>query len=226
MDIEGLGEKVVELLFNEGMVKSIPDIYKLYEFKKDLIEVEGFSYKSTDNLIDAIERSKNQSLEKLVFGLGIKEVGAKTAKILAQQYKHIDALMNAPKEELLTIRDIGPVAAEAIVNYFSDEDKKTLINQLKDANVNVKYLGKEIKQDSFFSNKTVVITGTLNSFGRKELTVKLEELGAKVTGSVSPKTDYVICGENAGSKYTRAKELNISVIEEDELLSILKKIEE
>ncbi|MDY0118012.1 MAG: NAD-dependent DNA ligase LigA [Bacilli bacterium] len=226
MDIEGLGEKVVELLFNEGMVKSIPDIYKLYEFKKDLIEVEGFSYKSTDNLIDAIERSKNQSLEKLVFGLGIKEVGAKTAKILAQQYKHIDALMNAPKEELLTIRDIGPVAAEAIVNYFSDEDKKTLINQLKDANVNVKYLGKEIKQDSFFSNKTVVITGTLDSFGRKELTVKLEELGAKVTGSVSPKTDYVICGENAGSKYTRAKELNISVIEEDELLSILKKIEE
>ncbi|HOF65260.1 MAG TPA: NAD-dependent DNA ligase LigA [Bacilli bacterium] len=226
MDIEGLGEKVVELLFNEGMIKSIPDIYKLYKFEKELIEVEGFSYKSTNNLIEAIEKSKNQSLEKLIFGLGIKEVGAKTAKILAQKYKNIEALINAPKEELLTIRDIGPVAAEAIIEYFSSEDKLTLINQLKEANVNVNYLGKEIKQDSFFSNKTIVITGTLSSYGRKDLTIILEELGAKVTGSVSPKTDYVICGENAGSKYTKAKELNIPVIDEDELLNLLKKIED
>ena len=201
MDIEGLGDKIVELLFNEKFIHNIPSIYNLYTFRQYLIFIDGFKDKSVDNLIEAIERSKQNSLEKLIFGLGIKEVGEKTAKILSRRYGTLDKLMEADYEELLGIPDIGPISASSIYEYFHNDENIKLINDLKQLGLNMKYLGKVASDDSSpFYGKTVVLTGTLSSMGRKEATELLESLGAKVAGSVSKKTDYVIFGTEAGSK--------------------------
>ena len=150
MDIEGLGEKIMELLFNEGMIKTIPDIYKLHEHRQELIEVDGFSYKSTDNLLNAIEKSKKQSLEKVLFGLGIKEIGEKTARILAKRFKNIDALSKASMEDFLSIKDIGPVASEALVSYFTNEDNLAMLEQLEELGVNLTYLGEDESRKLFY----------------------------------------------------------------------------
>ncbi|MGI6644614.1 MAG: NAD-dependent DNA ligase LigA [Bacilli bacterium] len=221
MDIEGLGEKIMELLFNEGMIKTIPDIYKLHEHRQELIEVDGFSYKSTDNLLNAIEKSKKQSLEKVLFGLGIKEIGEKTARILAKRFKNIDALSKASMEDFLSIKDIGPVASEALVSYFTNEDNLAMLEQLEELGVNLTYLGEDESRENYFTNKTVVLTGSLSNFSRSELTEKLENLGAKVSSSVSSKTDLIVAGEAAGSKLTKGQQLGIKIINEDELMLLL-----
>lgn len=222
LDIDGLGEKVVEILFKENIIKSIPDIYDLKQHYNQLIELEGFSYKSIDKLIEAIEQSKSKSLERVLFGLGIKEIGAKTSKTLATYFKTIDALIAASVDDLMMIKDVGPIAANAVVDFFESEHNQKMIMTLKERGVNFVFLGpNKIMDDSIFFGKTVVITGSMEQYDRKTATELLERLGAKVTGSVSTKTDFVIAGSQAGSKLTRANELGIKVVNEDEFTNIV-----
>ncbi len=222
MDIEGMGEKVVEEFFNEGFIKSIPDIYDLAQYRDNIIAIEGWKDKSIDNLLTAIAKSKLNSLEKLLFGLGIKEVGEKMAKTLAKRYLELDKFFELSVEDLLEIPDVGPVVAQSIYDYFHDENNRELIEKLRTSGLNFKYLG-VINTDtsSFFNGKTVVLTGTLSHYGRKEATNILEDKGAKVSGSVSSKTDIVIYGSEAGSKLDKAHALGIMTMDEDEFINKL-----
>lgn len=223
MDIEGLGEKVAEQFFNQGFIRSIKDIYDLSQYRDDIISLDGWKDKSIDNLLAGIEKSKENSLEKVLFGLGIKEVGEKMAKTLARKYGDIDALAATTEEELLEIPDVGPVLSKSLVAWFGDEKNVELINELKDRGVNFKFIGSTTKAaNSYFSGKTVVLTGTLSSMGRKEATALLEDVGAKVTGSVSKATDCVIAGEESGSKLDKAHALGIQVLGEEEFLALIK----
>ena len=224
MDIEGLGEKACEQFFNQKFIHSISDIYKLYNLRNELINIDGFSNVSVDKLFDAIEKSKSNSLERLIFGLGIKEVGVKTAKVLAKTFKTLDRLKDASKEELLEVQDIGEVSASSIFEYFHNEHNLLLIDELRLLGLNFEYLGSTTTNgDSIFSGKVVVLTGTLESMGRKEATNLLEDLGAKVTSSVSKSTDYVIFGSEAGSKLTKAQELNIQTMDEETFIQLIRK---
>ena len=215
MNIDGFGERIVEDFYNEGFVKSIVDLYHLEKYKFELMSMEGFGEKSITNLLDSIEASKSNSLERLLFALGIRYVDKKTAKILAMHYKELDELQKASYDELKDINDVGDIIAKSIVDYFSDEKIINTINALKELGINTKYLGKEINTDSNVSGKTFVITGTLSK-PRDYYKEVLESLGAKVTESVTKKTDYVLLGENPGSKYNKAKELGITIISEEE----------
>ena len=222
MDIEGLGEKIVEQLFNQGLIRHVPDIYKLKERQADMLELDGFSHKSVNSLFAAIDKSRDNSLERLLFGLGIKEVGEKTAKTLARHYEHIDNLLKATSEELQTITDIGPVVAASIEKYFHDEKNIELINELRKLDVNMCYRGpKSGNASSPFYGKIVVLTGTLAHFTRPQATNLLETLGAKVTGSVSAKTDYVVYGADAGSKLDKAGQLGITTLSESEFENLI-----
>ena len=223
MDIEGLGDKVSEQLFNQGFIKDISDLYLLYEHRQEIIELDGWKDKSIDNLLNAIDKSKQNSLERLLFGLGIKEVGEKMAKTLAKKYYTLDALKGASLEQLMEIDDVGPIVAESITKWFANEDNLALIERLRYHNVNFEYRGSTVfAGNSYFSGKTVVLTGTLTSYGRKEATALLEDLGAKVTGSVSKATDVVIAGVEAGSKLDKANALGITVIDEATFLELIK----
>lgn len=223
MDIEGMGEKVCEQFFNQEFFKNIVEIYSLFEHRDEIIALDGWKEKSIDNLLNAIEKSKTNSLEKLLFGLGIKEVGAKMVKTLSKIYGDLDSLMNVSEEELIEINDVGPVVAKSITSYFKDEHNREIIEGLRQAGLNFKYLGTTTKAaNSYFSGKTCVLTGTLSSMGRKEATEILENLGAKVTGSVSKSTDVVIAGVEAGSKLDKAHALGITVIDESEFLALIK----
>ena len=223
MDIEGMGEKVVEELFNQNYLTDIPSIYTLSKYRMDIINSDGWSYKSVDNLLNAIERSKANSLEKLLFGLGIKEVGSKMAKTLAKLFSNIDNLASKTVEDLLKVNDIGEVCANSIYNFFRNEKNINLINKLKEYNVNTTYLGSNlINENNFFFNKKVVLTGTLENYDRKEATRILEDLGAHVSGSVSKATDIVLAGENAGSKLTKAQNINIYIMSEEEFKEKIK----
>ena len=220
MYIEGFGERIIEDFYNMGYLKNILDFYELYKYKEELMEIEGFGNKSINNLLDSIEKSKNNSLERLLFGLGIRYVGSKTAKILARHYSNIDELMKASYEELLNIKDIGEMIAKSVVDYFANNQE--LIQQLKNYGINMTYLG-EINIDDNFNEKTFVLTGTLISITRNEAKEKIEKLGGNVSSSVSQKTDIVIVGENPGSKYDAAIKLNIPIWNEKEFLAKLKK---
>ena len=223
MDIEGLGEKVAEQFFNQGFFHNIVEIYSLMDHRDEVIALDGWKEKSIDNLITAIDKSKSNSLERVLFGLGIKEIGAKMAKNLSKIYGNIDALANATEEELLEIPDVGPIVAKSLVNWFSNEHNRETIEKLKEAGVNFNYIGSTSRAaDSYFSGKTCVLTGTLASMGRKEATEILENLGAKVTGSVSKATDFVIAGTEAGSKLDKAQALGITVLDETEFLELIK----
>lgn len=223
MDIEGMGEKVVEQFFNQGFFTNIAEIYKLMDHREDVIALDGWQSKSIDNLIDAIDKSKSNSVEKLLFGLGIKEVGAKMAKTLSRIFGNLDGLASATEEDLLEIPDVGPVVAHSIVTWFASEHNKVLIEQLRQEGLNFNFLGSTSKAaNSYFSGKTVVLTGTLDSMGRKEATDILENLGAKVTGSVSKATDAVVAGHDAGSKLDKAQALGITVLSESEFLELIK----
>lgn len=223
MDIEGMGEKVVEQFFNQNFFHSIDEIYELYQYRQDIVSLDGWQSKSVDKLIDAIEKSKSNSLERLLFGLGIKEVGEKMAKTLASKFLSLDALIAASEEDLLEINDVGPVAASNIVKFFKNEKNMQMIEKLRQKGINFNYLGStSIASNSFFSGKRVVLTGGLNSMARNEATRILEDLGAKVTSSVSRSTDIVIAGSDAGSKLDKARELNIKVIDEATFLELIK----
>ena len=221
MNIDTLGEKVVETFHGLGYLNNIIDIYSLKDHYDELIELPGFGKKSIDKLLEAIENSKTMPFAKLFFGLGIKNVGAKVAQIIVDELSDIDTIMSATKEELTSIFEIGDVIADSIINYFKDEKNLEIINFFKKNNF-VLFQEKVKKlDDHFFSGKTVVLTGTLEHFSRNELSDKLVLLGAKVSSSVSKKTDIVIAGDQAGSKLTKAIELQIKVLSEQELLEIL-----
>jgi len=218
MNIEGFGERIVEDFYNMGFLKTISDYYKLSEHKETLMELEGFGEKSISNLIENIELSKNNSLERLIFGLGIRHVGKKTAKVLSEYYNNIDNLINTDIDELSRIPDIGDVIAKSIVDYFSEEKNINLINKLKENNVNTKFIGKEKNINELFLGKTFVLTGTLTKLTRNEAKDLIETLGGKNTSSVSKKTDVVIVGDSPGSKYDDAIKLGITIWNEEEFM--------
>lgn len=218
MNIEGFGERIVEDFYNMGYLKTISDYYTLKDSKDELMELEGFGEKSISNLLENIENSKNNSLEKLIFGLGIKHVGKKTAKILSEYYNSLDKLINTNIEELSTIPDIGDIIAKSILDYFNTEKNIKLINDLKDNNVNMNYIGKEKNINELFLDKTFVLTGTLEKMTRNEAKDLIETLGGKNTSSVSKKTDVVIVGTSPGSKYDDALKLGVTIWNEDEFI--------
>ncbi|MEW4309077.1 NAD-dependent DNA ligase LigA [Rossellomorea marisflavi] len=223
MNIDGLGEKVISQLFREQLIEDVADLYRLE--RKQLLALERMGEKSVDNLLAAIEASKKNSLEKLLFGLGIRHVGAKAAKTLSQEFGTMDKLSAASAEELTAVNEIGGKMAEAIVAYFENEEVQELLQELKDAGVNMDYKGPKpvaaSDVDSYFAGKTIVLTGKIEQLSRNEAKERIEALGGKVTGSVSKKTDLVIAGEEAGSKLTKANELEIEVWDEDKLLEEL-----
>ena len=221
MNIDGLGEKRVEAFFNEGLLNSFEDIYKLHNQKDAILQMEKFGVKSYDNLIEAIENSKANSLERLINGLGIRQVGEKAAKVLAAHFKNMESLMHADIETLSAIRDVGPVTAEYIVDFFKEESNVDMIEQLKILGVNMNYIDTSVNTDSVFAGKTVVLTGTLEKYSRNEATALLEDLGAHVSGSVSKKTDYVIYGSEAGSKLDKARALGVTTLDESEFEKLL-----
>lgn len=221
MNIEGLGESIIEDFYNFGYIKTIPDIYNLASKKEEMMELEGFGPKKIDNILTSIENSKKNPLEKLLFGLGIRQVGSKVSKIIAKEYKTIDELIATAEADLLNIPDIGPIIAKNIVEYFSNQSNKQMIQKLKEQGLNMSSSGSNITNKESITGKTFVITGTL-SRSRDEIQEQLESYGANVTSSVTKKTDVVIVGENAGSKYEKAKELNVTIWDEEELNKHLK----
>lgn len=222
MNIDGLGDAMIEDLYNYAFVKDVSDIYKLDNYRKELEQLEGYGKKSIDNLLEAIEKSKNNSMERLLFGLGIKNVGIKMAKVLSKKYLNIDSLAKASVEELVNINDVGEIIANSIVNYFSNEENIELINKLKGYGVNTNYLGSVSVKDDYFEDKTFVLTGTLNMITRNEASSIIEDKGGKVTSSVTKKTDYVVVGDNPGSKYDKAINLGIEIINEEKFMELIK----
>ena len=219
MNIDGLGESIIEDLYNENFIINITDIYDIDKYEEELMNLEGYGKKKIDNLKSAIKNSKNNSLERLIFGLGIRNVGAKTAKVLAKYYKTLDNLMTASYEELVNISDIGDIIAKSIINYFSNEDNKNIITKLKQLGVNTTYInnsGYEEKDE--FKGKTFVLTGSLVNITRDKASEIIESLGGKVSSSVSSKTSVVVVGDSPGSKYDKALALGIPIWQEDEFL--------
>lgn len=221
MYIEGFGDRIIEDFYNMGYLKNYPDFYHLYKYKDELMELEGFGEKSIQNLLDSITKSKENSLERLLFALGIRHVGKKTAKILATHYKNIDNLMNADEEELRNIDDIGDIIAASVNTYFKDQKNIETIESLKQLGVNMDYLGKEIVVDEDFYKKIFVLTGSLEKLTRDEAAQEIEKRGGKVTSSVTSKTSVVIVGDSPGSKYDKAISLQIPIWTEEELLNRL-----
>lgn len=224
MNIDGLGEKNVENLHSLGLIHKVSDIYHLNDYQIFLETLDGMGELSVRKLLNAIENSKNNSLERLLFALGINEVGEKTAKILARRFKTLDALMNTSLEALTSIKDIGEVIAKSIVDYFADEYNKSVIEELREVGVNFTFIDEyaDLFKETIFNGASVVITGTLSSMSRKEATNLLESLGANVGSSVSKNTNFLVCGVEAGSKLDKAQKLGVRIIEEEEFIKLTK----
>lgn len=223
MYIDGFGDRIIEDFYNMGYLKSFVDFYELKNYKDDLKTLEGFGEKSIDNLLDSIENSKNNSLERLIFALGIRYIGKKTAKILAKYFKNIDNLFKTDLEELLNIPDVGDIMANSILEYISKEENKMLIDNLKQHGIQMNYLGQASKNNEEIKNKTFVLTGSLEKLTRDEASLLIEENGGKTSSSVTSKTSVVVVGENPGSKYEKAKKLNIPIWTEEEFLNKINK---
>ncbi|MFD1171100.1 NAD-dependent DNA ligase LigA [Oceanobacillus picturae] len=224
MNIDGLGEKVIIQLFQENLVKTIADIYRLK--REALLELERMGEKSVDNLLQAIEVSKGNSLEKLLFGLGIRFVGSKAAKTLATEFETMKNIQQASYEDLIAVDEIGDKMADSIVQYFQEEKVINLLDELRELGINMEYNGPkrpEADEDSIFAGKTIVLTGKMEKFTRTEAKERIEAKGGSVTGSVSKKTDILIAGEDAGSKYDKAQKLGITIWDEQELETALEK---
>ena len=218
MEIDGLGFSIIEQLYDRGLITGIADIYNLK--LEDVASLKKNGKKFAQNLIDAIENSKNNDLSKLLTGLGIRHVGAKTAKNLSRSYRNMDNLMNASIESLNTQSDMGEVMANSIYQFFHEEQSIDLINKLKEAGVNMESLEEE-SDDKRFEGMTFVLTGTLSKYSRNEASDIIEKMGGKTSGSVSKKTTYVLAGEDAGSKLTKAQSLGVTVISEDEFQDMI-----
>lgn len=222
MNIDSLGDKKIEFFHKEGLLNTIEDIYQLREHKEEIIQMEGFKEKSYQKMVDAIEESKQNPLEDLIYGLGIRQVGKKAAKILAKQFHHMDALMQASQEELKNINDIGEITAQSIVAFFAQPQNQELIAHLKGFALRMDSDEVAI-QESVFTNKIVVLTGSLTQMTRNDAKDMLESLGANVSGSVSKKTDIVIYGESAGSKLEKAMTLGVQTMDETTFMEEVKK---
>lgn len=224
MNIDGLGEQRIRQLFAADLLDSVADLYRLE--KEDLIDLERMGEKSSENLIQAIADTKDNSLERLIFGLGIRHVGSNTARLLAERFKTSEGLMNATYEEILAIDGIGEIIADSVVSFFTNDSAQKLMAELADLGVNMSYLDDRAPVDeeiaSVFSEKTIVLTGRLENFSRNELKAQLENYGAKVTGSVSGNTDLLIAGESAGSKLNQAEKLNVDIWNEAQLMEALR----
>lgn len=221
MNIEGLGERIIEDFYNYGYIKDFSDIYKLKDNKEELIELEGFGNKSVNNILENIENSKNNSMERLLFALGIGGIGAKKAKIISKQFPSIDRLANATLDELNDVKDIGPILSKSIFDYFNNEDNLNELEELRKSGVNFAYKGKKIELDKEYSGKKFVITGSFDFIGRKEIKEFIESKGGYTSESVSKKTDVVIVGKEPGKKYEDALKLNIPIWDEETLKSKL-----
>ncbi|WP_140944749.1 NAD-dependent DNA ligase LigA [Candidatus Thermokryptus mobilis] len=221
MDIEGLGEAIVDKLVTLGFLKNYADIYELHRHKAKLVRIEGFGEKSVQNLLNSIENSKKQPFHRVLYAIGIRYVGSEIAKLLADAFGSIDNLMNASVEQISSVYGIGPRIAESVYKFFHDERNLELIRRLKEAGLNFEVKPEE-KAKKKLAGKTFVFTGTLKNFTREEAKEKVEELGGKVSNSVSRKTDYVVVGENPGSKYDKARQLGVRIITEEEFLELIK----
>lgn len=219
MNIDGMGEAILEELYNEGFITDITDIYDIDKYEEELINLNGYGKKKIDNLKKATINSKSNSLERLLFGLGIRNVGAKTAKILARYYKNIDNIMSASIEELTNINEVGPIIAKSVYEYFNNEENIKLIDKLKKIGINMNYINNsDYEEKDEFMGKTFVLTGTLVSITRDKASEIIESLGGKVSSSVSKKTSAVIVGDSPGSKYDKAMELGIPIWQEEEFI--------
>ena len=221
MNIETLGDRLIENFYNVGLLNDIADIYSLGIHRQELVNMEKLGEKSVDNILSSIDASKSMNLDKVLFGLGIKNVGAKVATLLCEKFPSIDELMNASIEEMLLIPDIGETIAQSVKTYFSKEENLQRIELLRQAGVNLEYQKREII-DGPFVHKMVVLTGNLNHFTREEASAIIVKLGGKTSSSVSKKTDYVLAGEKAGSKLQKAIELGVKIISENEFLELIK----
>ncbi len=219
MDIEGLGESLIELFVDMGILNDFIDIYKLKESRDKLISIERLGEKSVDNLLSAIEKSKSQPFRRVLFALGIRYVGAGTARKLVDHFRSIDILMNASKDDLEAVPDVGPSVSESLIEYFKDERNRNIIAELK--NIGLNFEESDSKYKNVLNGKSFVITGTLSSMGRNEAKEKILELGGKVVSSVSGKTDFVVVGENPGSKYEKAVKLGVKILNEKDFLELL-----
>lgn len=223
MNIDGIGDRIVEDFYNLGYLKNYDDFYNLKNYQEELMELEGFGAKSINKLLEEIENSKHNSLERLLIGLSIRYVGTKTADILGRNFVSLKKLMNASFEEISEIKDIGPIIAKSVFNYFKDSNNIELIRRLENHGVNTMYLKSISEKETDFSSKTFVLTGTLERFTRDEAKEKIESLGGIVTSSVSKKTDVVIAGAEAGSKLKKAQDLGITVWNEAKFVDTLSK---
>jgi DNA ligase (NAD+) len=217
MNIEGMGDALVTQLNDRGMVKNVADIYSLT--KENLLSLERMGDKSAQNILDEIENSKKLPLERVIFGLGIRFVGERTAQFLAEHFGSMDAIMKASAEELEEVDEVGPRIAESIAEFFHEPRNRQLVERLRDAGLTLK--GKRRERGTRLAGKTFVLTGTLSRFTRDEAKKKIEDAGGRVSGSVSKKTDYVVAGSDAGSKLDKAKELGVAVIGENEMEELL-----
>lgn len=220
-NIDGLGERILTELYNDGIIKTIYDIFCLEDHQDYIIQKEGFGEKSVQNLIESIENSKKNPLDKLLFGMGIRHVGAKVAKILSSQYQELDLLAQASFEELTSIPDIGEAIASSVIEFFAKKETQELIAHLKLAGLNMKYTVTKTTKENIFTNKTVVLTGTLERYSRQEAKELIEFYGGNVSSSVSKKTDFVIAGRDAGSKLDKAVQFGIKTIDEAEFIQII-----
>jgi DNA ligase (NAD+) len=217
MNIDGMGEALVAQLIEKGLVKNVADIYDLT--KKDLLSLERFADKSAQNILDEIEHSKKLPLERVIYGLGIRMVGERTAQFLAEHFGSMEEIENASIEELQNVGEVGPKIAESIAEFFSNAANRKLVDRLGAAGL--AFQGKKKERGTKLAGKTFVLTGTLAHFTRDEAKKLIEDAGGKVTGSVSKKTDYVVAGADAGSKLDKAKELGVSVLGEKEMEKLL-----
>lgn len=223
MNIEGMGQAIVTAMFNNNIISDVSDIYYLKDKKEEIMSLEKMGKKSTENILDAIEKSKSNDLNKLIFALGIPLIGQRGATLLANKYNDIDNIISARQEDLSQIPEIGEKMAYEIVHYFKDKDHIVILNSLKAAGVNTKKLNDDNdNKNDIFKDKTFVLTGTLEGYARNEIKDIIEKMGGKVSSSVSAKTDYVVAGESPGSKYDKAQELNIKIINEEEFNDLMK----
>ena len=221
-DITGLGDKISEFLYNEGFVSKISDIFSLDSYAQVLLTKEGFKEKKVFSLIDSIENSKSNNLDRLIYGLGIRNVGKKVARILCEKYPSMDELINAKEEDISMIPDIGPIIASNVYSYFRDPRNIEMIDILKEKGLNMVYTSSKREDETIFTGKTVVLTGSLENFTRDEASAIIENMGGKTSGSVSKKTDYVLYGSEAGSKLTKAQSLGIKLITESDFMEMIK----
>ncbi len=221
MDIEGMGESVVDQLVTAGLLKSIADIYDLPRHRRELEALDRWGRKSVDNIISSIEKSKSRPFSKLVFGLGMRHVGERTAQLLTEHFGSMDELMNADEDKLQFVSDIGPAIADSVHRYFQDGRNRELIARLRGAGT--RFQEDVVKKGGRLSGKTFVVTGTLAAYKRDEARELIESLGGKVTESVSRNTDYVVVGENPGSKYDKAQKLKIAILDEEQFKKLIEK---